>query len=170
LTFPYLLPPLDLAAPFDRHRAVVRPEWVDGNGHMNVGFYVVAFDHATDTISEQLGVDWRYVEHRLGRIFVVEAHVTYERELLAGDPIRITTQLLDQDEKRAHLFHAMYHERRGFLAATNELLLLHVGFETRRAAPWARETGERLEAMAASHRALPRPAQAGRAIALRRPR
>ncbi len=168
MSFPYPLPPLDLAAPFDRHRAFVRPDWVDGNGHMNVGSYVVAFDHATDTISEQLGVDWRYVEHRLGRTFIVEAHVTYERELVAGDPIRITTQILDHDEKRAHLFHAMYHAIDGYLAATNELLVLHVGFETRRAAPWAGETRERLDAMAAAHRTLPRPAQAGRVIGLKR--
>jgi acyl-CoA thioester hydrolase len=168
MAFPYPLPPLDLAAPFDRHRAVVRPDWVDGNGHMNVGFYVVAFDLATDTIAEQLGVDWRYVEHRLGRTFVVEAHVTYEHELLAGDPIRVTTQLLDHDEKRAHLFHGMYHAEKGFLAATNELMMLHVGFETRRTTPWARETAERLAAMAAAHRMLPRPEQAGRVIGLNR--
>jgi acyl-CoA thioester hydrolase len=71
LPLPYPLPPLDLAAPFDRHRGRVRSEWADGNRHMNVGFYLVAFDHATDTISEQLGIDWRYVEHRLGRVFAV---------------------------------------------------------------------------------------------------
>jgi len=170
MNFPYPLPPLDLSAPFDRHRAAVRPEWVDGNGHMNVGYYLVAFDHATDTISEQLGIDWRYVERGLGRVFALEAHLTFERELLAGDALRITTQILGQDEKRAQLFHAMYHGRDGFLAATNEVMLLHVGFATRRAAPWAAETRERLAAMAAAHRTLPRPAQAGRAIALRRPR
>ncbi|HUK57900.1 MAG TPA: thioesterase family protein [Stellaceae bacterium] len=168
MSFPYPLPPLDLAAPFDRHRAAVQPGWVDGNGHMNVGYYLVAFDHATDTISEQLGVDWRYVEHRIGRIFIVEAHVTYEHELIAGDPLRITTLVLDHDDKRAHLFHAMYHAGRGFLAATNELMMLHVGFETRRAAPWAEETRARLAALAAAHRALPRPPQAGHVIGLKR--
>ena len=168
MSFPYPLPPLDLAAPFDRHRAVVRPDWVDGNGHMNVGYYVVAFDHATDTIAEQLGIDWRYVEHRLGRTFILEAHVTFEHELLAGDPIRITTLVLDHDEKRAHLFHAMYHAGDGYLAATNELMMLHVGFATRRASPWAGETRARLDAIAAAHRTLPRPAQAGRVIGLKR--
>jgi acyl-CoA thioester hydrolase len=169
LPLPYPLPPLDLAAPFDRHRDRVRSEWVDGNGHMNVGYYLVAFDHATDTISEQLGIDWRYVEHRLGRVFALEAHVTYERELVADDAFRVTTQLLDHDGKRLHLFHEMHHAERSFLAATNELMLLHVGYETRRAAPWAAETAERLEAMARAHGVLARPAGAGRAITLRRP-
>ena len=161
---------LDLAAPFDRHRAVVRPEWIDLNGHMNVGFYVVAFDHATDTFAEQLGVAWPYVEHRLGMTFILEAHATFERELKSGDPLRITTQILECDDKRVHFFHALYHAAEGFLAATNELLMIHVDCATRRAAPWPAETMRRLVAMAAAHAVLPRPASAGRAIAIRRRR
>jgi acyl-CoA thioester hydrolase len=170
VSFPYELPELDLGAPLDRHRAAVPPEWIDANGHMNVGYYVIAFDHATDTFCEQLGVAWPYVEHRLGMTFILEAHVTYERELRRGDPLRVTTQILDFDEKRVHFFHAMLHAADGFLAATNELLMIHVDFERRRAAPWPAETLRRLQAMAASHHALPRPAQAGRVIAIRRGR
>jgi acyl-CoA thioester hydrolase len=26
----------------------VRPEWIDHNGHMNMGYYLVVFDFATD--------------------------------------------------------------------------------------------------------------------------
>lgn len=170
MSFPYPLPELDLAAPLDRHRAVVRPEWIDPNGHMNVGFYVVAFDHATDTFAEQLGVAWPYVEHRLGMTFILEAHATFERELKSGDPLRITTQILDCDDKRVHLFHVLYHAAAGFLAATNELLMIHVDYATRRPAPWPAETMRRLETLAAAHAALPRPERAGRAIAIRRGR
>jgi len=166
--FPYALPELDLAAPFDRHRAKVLAEWIDPNGHMNVGYYVVAFDHASDSFCEQLGVAWNYVEHRLGMIFVLEAHVTYDRELAMGDPIRVTTQLLDHDDKRAHLFHTMYHAVEGWLAATNELMMMHIDFATRRAAPWPAETKRRLAALAAAHRRLPRPEKAGRIIRIPR--
>jgi acyl-CoA thioester hydrolase len=166
MSFPYPLPDLDPGAPLDRHRATVRPEWIDGNGHMNVGYYVIAFDHATDTFCEQLGVAWDYVEHRLGMTFVLEAHVTYDREVRVDDPLRITTQLLDHDGKRAHVFHAMYQADEGWLAATNELVMLHVDFETRRAAPWRDETLRRLDRMAAAHRRLPWPAKAGRRIGL----
>lgn len=166
MSLPYDLPALDPGAPFDRHRATVRPEWIDGNGHMNVAYYVLAFDQATDTFAEQLGVAWNYVEHRLGMTFVLEAHVTYDRELRSGDPLRVTTQLLDHDRKRVHFFHAMYHGEAGWLAATNELVMLHVDFETRRAAPWPDETFARLEALAAAHRTLPWPEKAGRRIGL----
>jgi acyl-CoA thioester hydrolase len=168
MEFPYALPPLDFGAPFDRHRGAVRPEWVDGNGHMNVGYYVVAFDQATDTFCEQLGIAWNYVEHRLGMVFVLEAHATFERELNDGDGLRVTTQILGHDAKRLHFFHAMHHAGEGYLAATNELLMMHIDFDTRRAAPWRAETMRRIAAMAAAHGALPRPSQAGHVIAIRR--
>ena len=168
MSFPYPLPPLDLSAPLDRHRAVVRPEWIDPNGHMNVGYYLVAFDHASDAICKQLGVGWDYTKHRLGMVFALETHVTYDHEVHAGDSLRFTTQILDHDAKRLHLFQSMYHAEAGWLASTNELLFMHVDFETRRAAPWPKETMRRLEAMWAAHRALPRPEKAGRVIGIRR--
>jgi acyl-CoA thioester hydrolase len=167
--FPYAPPELDLAAPFDRHRGVVRPEWIDGNGHMNVGYYLVAFDQATDTFCAQFGIGWDYVEHRLGMVFILEAHATYERELLSGDPLRVTTQILDHDARCVHFFHAMHHGRDGWLASTNELLMMHVDPATRRPAPWRAEALRRIAAMAAVHALLPRPARAGRSIAIRRP-
>jgi acyl-CoA thioester hydrolase len=168
MSFPYALPELDLAAPLDRHRATVRPEWIDANGHMNVGYYVIAFDHATDTLCDQLGVGWKYVEHRLGMVFVLEAHVTYDREVRAGDPLRITTQIVDHDAKRLHFFHTMYHAAEGWLASTNELMMVHIGQESRRSAPWPPETRRRLAAMHAAHAGLPRPERAGRVIGLGR--
>jgi acyl-CoA thioester hydrolase len=166
--FPYPIAELDLSAPFDRHRAVVKPDWIDFNGHMNVGYYVIAFDHATDTFCGQLGVDWPYVKHKIGMTFVLEAHVTYDREVAEGDPLRITTQVLDYDAKRVHFFHRMHHGTEGWLSATNELIMMNIDYETRRAAPWPAESMRRLEALAQAHAALPRPEQAGRVIGIRR--
>ena len=168
MSFPYPLPPLDLSAPLDRRRDAVRPEWIDPNGHMNVGYYLVAFDLATDEFCRLLGVDWDYTRHKLGMSFVLEAHVTYDHEVRAGDLLRFTTQLLDHDSKRMHLFHSMYHAEEGWLAATNELMMMHIDYETRRASPWREETMGRLEAMATAHRALPKPKKAGRIIAIPR--
>jgi acyl-CoA thioester hydrolase len=168
MNFPYDLPDLNLEAPLDLHRDVVRPEWIDLNGHMNVGFYVVAFDKATDTFFEQLGVAWAYVEHKLGLTFVLEAHVTYDREVLLNMPLRITTQILDHDEKRVHFFHSMFHAEEGWLASTNELVAMHIGYETRRSAPWLPETKRRLDLLAAAHKELPWPNKAGRLISLRK--
>jgi acyl-CoA thioester hydrolase len=79
--------------------------------------------------------------------FCLEAHVTYHREVRAG-------------------FHEMYHAREGYLAATNELMSLHVSEVTRRGAPMAPEILARLARIRKAHDALPRPPQAGRAISL----
>ena len=38
--------PID--TPLDTFRDVVRPEWIDHNGHMNMGYYLVVFDLAND--------------------------------------------------------------------------------------------------------------------------
>jgi len=35
-------------------------EWTDQNGHMNVAYYVLAFDRATDALYDQLGIGWSY--------------------------------------------------------------------------------------------------------------
>ena len=113
-----------LEAPFDRYRDVVRPEWIDENGHMNVGYYVVVFDYATDEFLDYIGLTRDYKDAHGVTTFTLEAHVTYQRELREGAPLRFTTQLLGFDEKRIHYAHEMYHAEEGFLASTNELLSL----------------------------------------------
>jgi acyl-CoA thioester hydrolase len=165
---PYPLVELDLAAPLDLHRATVLPEWIDWNGHMNVGFYVVAFDKATDTLCTQIGVGWEYTRDKIGMTFVLEAHVTYDREVREGDPLRITTQVLDYDAKRVHYFHTMHHGAEGWVAATNELILMNIDYQTRRSAPWPNETHRRLGLIAAAHAKLPPPDKAGRVIGIKR--
>ena len=159
---------LDLAAPLDRHPATVLPDWIDWNGHMNVGYYVVAFDKATDVMCEQFGCSWDYTRLKIGMTFVLEAHVTYDREVKEGDGLRITTQILDHDAKRLHFIHMMYHAKEGYLAATNELMLMNIDYQTRRSAPWPDFAMERIEKLAAAHATLPRPAQAGRLIGIKK--
>jgi acyl-CoA thioester hydrolase len=155
-------------APLDVYRAVVRPEWIDTNDHMNVGYYLVVFDLATDEFMRWVGLDGAHRRACHVTTFCLEAHVTYHREVREGDPLRFTTQLLGHDAKRLHYIHAMYHARDGYLAATNELMSLHVAQATRRSAPMAPEILARLAAIQDAHDALPRPPQAGRAIGLGR--
>jgi len=164
--YPMIEPSLD--APLDVHRATVLPEWIDWNGHMNVGFYVVAFDKATDTLCNQFGCGWEYTRDKIGMTFVLEAHVTYDREVKEGDPLRITTQILDHDDKRLHFIHMMYHGSEGYLAATNELMLMNIDYASRRAAPWPGWAMERIDKLADAHKALSKPKQAGRLIGIKR--
>jgi acyl-CoA thioester hydrolase len=158
-----------VAAPFDAYREVVPKDWIDENGHMNMGFYVVVFDHATDAWLDFIGLTKHYKAEHDVTTFSLESHVTYKREVGEGDDLRFTTQLLEFDLKRVHYFHQMFHAREGYLAATNELMSLHVSQETRRSAPMAPEILGRLEEIHRSHRALPTPSQVGRVMGLKAP-
>jgi acyl-CoA thioester hydrolase len=156
----------ELAAPFDRYRDVVRPEWIDHNEHMNMGYYLVVFDFATDEFLRSVGLDEAHRAARDVTTFCVEAHVTYHREVRVADPLRFTTVLLGHDAKRLHYIHAMYHARDGYLVSTNELMSLHVALETRRSTAMGPDVLERLAAIQAAHDALPRPPQVGRVMGL----
>jgi acyl-CoA thioester hydrolase len=159
----------DIAAPFDGFRDRVRPEWIDHNRHMNMGYYLVVFDLATDEFFRWVGLGQAHREAHRVTTFCLEAHVTYRREVREGDPLRFTTLLLGHDAKRIHYFHEMYHATEGYLAATNELVSLHVSDVTRRGAAMAPEVLERLGAIQKAHDALPRPAAAGRRMGLTEP-
>ena len=160
---------MTIEAPLDAYRDVVRPEWIDHNGHMNMGYYVVVFDLATDEFMRWIGLDAEHRDARRVTTFCLEAHVTYHREVREGDPLRFTTLLLGHDAKRLHYFHQMYHAAEGYLAATNELMTLHVSEETRRGALMAPEILDRLRLIQAAHDKLERPPQAGRRMGLTAP-
>src|SRR5439155_14055022 len=66
-------------------------------------------------------------------------------------------------------FHAMFHATEGYLAATNELMSIHVSEATRRSTSMAPEVLERLARIQKAHDALPRPPQIGRTIGLASP-
>ena len=148
----------------DSHRDVVRPEWIDYNGHMNVAYYLLAFDAAADAFFDAIGIDEAYRRTTGHATFAAECHVTYQREVVAGDPLRFTAQIIGFDEKRIHFFQSMYHAERGFLAATSEWLSLHVDLRRRRVAPMPKAVLDRLAEISAIHGRLPRPPEVGRAV------
>ncbi len=156
------------ARPLHTHTGVVLPEWIDYNGHMNLCYYVLLFDSATDTFLEQLGMTPAFRARRGASTFAAEIHVHYLRELRVGDEVRITTQLLDYDAKRIHFFHRMYHRQLGYLAATNELMSLYVDMEARRVTAMPAPIQKKLQALARTQGKPRRPAQAGRVIGIRR--
>lgn len=142
----------------------VKPEWIDINEHMNVAYYLLAFDLAVDDIWERKGITDSYIQSGEGSTFAVEGHITYQRELLENEPYIITIQILAYDEKRVHQFQRMYHAEKHFLAATCEWMHLHMNPETRRVSPWPKNILEAFAVMAEEHSSLPYPPEAGRAM------
>ena len=145
----------------------VLPEWIDHNGHMNVAFYVLAFDLATDEFYEGLNIGLTHQETGFS-VFTLGMNVDYLAELFEGDPIRVETKLVDFDHKRVHYIHMMIHAEKGFLAATNECLGMHVGYESRKSEPFPEAVQADLAKMLAAHNTLEMPKQVGRKLGIRR--
>ncbi len=148
-------------------RGRIRQDWIDYNGHMNVAYYVLAFDEATDRFLAQLGIDADYLRTG-GSTFALEMHVTYDRELRADQPYIVRTRLVDADTKRLHLFHRMFHAEEGWLAATNEVISMHIDMAARRSAPFPPHIRAAVDRILAAHAGLPRPDGLGRVIGIRR--
>jgi acyl-CoA thioester hydrolase len=159
---------MSFPAPYDPFRGEVLPEWIDYNGHMNLAYYTVLFDQATDLLFDEFGIGLDYRQSRKLGTFVAETHNLYERELLVGARVRVATQILGLDAKRLHIGHEMFAEADGERAATQELMFLHVDLVARRVSPFPDDIARRIGGAAAAHTALPRPAWVGRRIVMPR--
>ena len=156
-----------LAAPFDHYRSEVLAEWIDLNGHLNLAYYTVLFDYATDLLFDEIGIGREYKQATNHGTFVAESHNLYERELLVGERVRVTSQIVGADSKRLHLAHEMFRATEAERVATQELMFLSVDLSRRRVVPFLGEAQKRVGAAAESHAHLPRPAWLGRHIAIR---
>jgi acyl-CoA thioester hydrolase len=159
---------LSFPTPYDRFSGEVRPEWIDINGHMNLAYYTVLFDHATDMMFAELDLGTDYRRRTNLGTFVAETHNRYERELLVGNKVGVAIQILFADDKRLHLGHEMFRLDNGLRAATQELLFLHVDLKARRVTPFPPELRARVHAAATAHAGLPRPDWVGRHVRMPR--
>jgi acyl-CoA thioester hydrolase len=121
----------------------VRPEWVDHYGHMNLAYYLVAFDLATDEVWPDWGLGPPLRAAGFGT-FAVESWQGYRREVTLGMPLACDSALVGFDHRRLIVKHRLYHATEGWLSAENEVLFLCVDLATRRAATWPDRTLARL--------------------------
>ncbi|MEP5908528.1 MAG: thioesterase family protein, partial [Marinobacter sp.] len=139
--------------------------WTDYNGHMNEAHYLEAAAAATDRFMEMIGADAAYIASGKS-YFTTENHIRYLDEMLAGEQLTITTQVLKGEGKKLHLFH-MLHGDKGTITATAETFLLHVDLNTRSSCMPTDEVLEKLTAFAEKHCDLPMPDGAGRHVGQR---
>ena len=146
----------------------VLPEWIDYNGHMNVAYYMLAIDKAMDDIFDAIGMGVDFVRERGMGPMALVSQIHYLDELLEGQEFCCDLQLLDADHKRMHIFVSMLHLAKGTVAATYEGLSINVDLTARRSTPYPEDIRARIEALCRAHAGLPRPAQVGARIGIRR--
>ena len=128
------------------HHDRVQPEWLDGNGHMNLGHYVLVFDRGTDAWLELAGLGAAYRASSGRSVFAVETHTLYRQEVRLGAALHVRTRLAAASGKRMHLLHEM--SSAGADIAMQEVMFLHVDLVTRRSVPLERIEADRVAALA----------------------
>jgi len=148
--------------------ARVLPEWVDYNGHMNDGYFAVAFSKATDLLLDEIGLDDAYRKATGFTIYTLSMQIRYLQEVKLGEPISTFCQILEHDSKRIRVWLSMRHTEQGTELATSEQLLLCVDQSGPKAANFPSEIAARLAAIGDAHASLPIPEDAGKGIRLKR--
>jgi len=135
----------------------VRPEWIDYNGHLSEGYYVVVFGFATDAVMHGVGMTPDYLVETGTSLYSVEAHVRYLDQVPPGARLEVRSSIIGVTAKLLWLWHEMWCE--GRLRATEEVLMLHVDSRAGRACPFPDALRARLDALV-----VPPPEHASRRI------
>lgn len=158
---------MTLDTPLTIYRDVVRPEWVDYNGHLRDAFYLLIFSFATDALLDRIGLDDAARKTRRRSVYTLEAHIAYLHEIKEGQRVRVDARVFAFDAKRLHLYLEMFAEGIDAPVSASEQMLLHV--DTRdgpKSAPFDADVAEQVGALHALQRDWPAPAYAGRTIGL----
>jgi acyl-CoA thioester hydrolase len=160
---------MTIAAPLSLHRTTVKPEWVDYNNHLNDGFYLVIFSlGGVDEFMNLIGMSDAERRATKTTIYTLEAHINYLREVKLGEEVEVRAQLIGFDQKRVQHFLTMHTARlANEMAATSEFMLVNIDSAGEpKSAPFRPEVAAKLVAIMEAHKALPSPANSGRAIGL----
>ncbi len=98
----------------------------DHMGHMNVRHYCAKFDEATWVMFTELGLTPSYFRGKNRGMAALEMNIKYKRELLAGDVVFITSELLEVTGKVIIYNHEMHNAETGDLAATCHEVAVHL--------------------------------------------
>ena len=151
----------EVDAPLDIYRCQVIQEWVDYNNHMTEAAYLTVFGWVSDVLFQFIGVDDAYRASG-SSFYTVETHIIYEREAALNDSLKVTTQILDFDNKRLHFNHEMFNRKTDERLSTCEQMLIHVDSKVAKSSPIKESVAIVLKAILSSHRKLAIPPEVGR--------
>jgi len=114
----------------------ITPDFIDANGHMNIRYYLDAGAESADRLCRRVGIDDAYRGERRMGVFTVEHHLRYLAEMREGGEFSVHTRALERSDKAAHLLAFIVDRTGGRLACTMEIVLVHVGMDTRRPTPF----------------------------------
>jgi acyl-CoA thioester hydrolase len=114
---------------------------------MNVMWYTAKFDEATWSFFALVGLTPSSLRRDDRGMVALEQHLTYQRELLAGDVVLIRSCALEVKEKALRFRHEMVNAETREVAATSELTGLFIDRSTRRGVALPASVAARAQAL-----------------------
>ncbi len=111
---------------------VVKKEWVDYNNHMNMAYYVLAFDQALEVALEKFKMGESAAKDLNRSTMVVETNTKYLSEVKEGEKIDIQMTYFDHDKKRLHIKMEMIEKSKKKKSATIEWVSLYINLGKRK--------------------------------------
>ncbi|HXY76605.1 MAG TPA: thioesterase family protein [Steroidobacteraceae bacterium] len=108
------------------YRTAILPEWIDYNGHLRDAYYTLIVSLASDALMDRIGMDAAYRERTGGTLFTLEMHLHYLHEVTQTDTAIVNVRIIGTDRKRIHAAFELLREGKDGVAATAEVMLLHV--------------------------------------------
>ena len=108
------------------YRTELAPEWIDYNGHLRDAFYGLIVSYASDALMDRLGMDAAYRECTHNTLYTLEMHTHFFHEVKQSDSVFVNVRVLGADQKRIHAAFDIVRDSDAVVAASAEMILLHV--------------------------------------------
>jgi acyl-CoA thioester hydrolase len=108
------------------YQTAIQPEWIDYNGHVRDAYYGLIVSLASDALMDRIGLDAGYRARTGCTLYTVEMHVHYLQEVKDSDIVTVSMRIAAVDSKRIHAAFEMARAGHPGVAATAEVMLLHV--------------------------------------------
>jgi acyl-CoA thioester hydrolase len=136
------------------YQATIPEEYMDDMAHMNVMWYVHLFDRATWRFFASLGMSLDYFDEYDTGAFALEQHTRYLAEVRQEQMVILRTRAIGRSIKRFHFMQFMIIEDSSVLAATTELIGVHIDCATRRSSPLPDHIAGAFDRLIAEHREI----------------
>ena len=153
------------------YETAILPEWIDYNGHLRDAYYALIVSLATDALMNRVGLDAAYRARTGCTLYTLEMHLHYLHEVHRSDTVMVSVRIEGADHKRIHATFEMRRSGHPALAASAEVMLLHVQQASDKvaAAPFPPQVSAALAELQAACAALPAAGPGSRRMGLRPP-
>ena len=164
-----MLPTYDEVLQLTAGRSQVIPaEYIDSNGHLNVRHFVGIFDDCGTPLLLGLGMSREWLKENHRGVMDLENHIRYIAEVLEGETVSVYGRFIERSPKAVHWMEFLVNDSRRNVAATLEMVTIHVDLDARKAIGWSDDVAKAMDAEIAKGAALTWAAPISGCLAIKR--